>query len=746
MRRFASSMRRLLLPFVLAVLPCVGFSASPPPPTSTYYVDFTTGDDADTGLTEALAWKTIAKVNGSSFSAGDSILFKRGETWREQLTVPSSGSAGLPITFGAYGTGADPIINGADIVTGWTADTGTTNYGDSTQGAGTNWYSADYIYMFKFTPTTTGTATSINVYIGATTNSGTIKGALYNDNTGAPGTFNSSTAQVSATANSWNTLTFASPPTLTASTQYWMAVWYSASMNGTKTGTGSNIGVQKNVAYGTWPDPAGTGWANTAYTDYDTYIINNETVANVWKATVTTEPKVVYFDNERGTNRSSKVALVASKDWYWLSNVLYTYSTTDPDTAFTVIEAGARNNCVVIASKNYITVDGLALTKANSSCFGLSGNSSNIIVQNCTASWAYLNGFYSNAGAGEALSTLTFSANTAHHNGISGIDVGRGSNGTVTIVLINGNVLYRNCIIPGTGGVQEGAGIYLRGLGTTTVTVEFNLSYENGWLDSGTWTGGVTGKGIWVDTCGAGIIVRFFATYSNQRAGTMMSAMNGSQVYYGLSFKNNAQATSRGIWFNTTSASYPNQNNICYNTICWGNSIGLANRGYNASTPGMCLNNTFKNNISVDNTSGEAREFQVDYGGENDGSNGSGNVYTYNCFGVEGSGFIEWGASVTKATYDLWETAYGSSTFSVESDPLLTSPATGDFILQPTSPCINAGTDVGLTRDYVGNPVPWGNIISPIINPIRQIIRQIKLTDDKPDIGAYEYPWSDLSR
>jgi len=87
-----------------------------------YYVDFTTGDDGDTGLSEALAWKTIAKVNGSSFSAGDSILFKKGEVWREMLTMPSSGSAGNVITLGTYGSGAAPIISGSDIVTGWTLE------------------------------------------------------------------------------------------------------------------------------------------------------------------------------------------------------------------------------------------------------------------------------------------------------------------------------------------------------------------------------------------------------------------------------------------------------------------------------------------------------------------------------------------------------------------------------------------------------------------------------------------------
>jgi hypothetical protein len=86
---------------------------------ATYFVDQAGGNDANLGTSPGSAWKTISKVNRSSFSAGDSILFKRGEMCQEQLEVPSSGNAGNPITFGAYGAGAKPIITGKDIISGW---------------------------------------------------------------------------------------------------------------------------------------------------------------------------------------------------------------------------------------------------------------------------------------------------------------------------------------------------------------------------------------------------------------------------------------------------------------------------------------------------------------------------------------------------------------------------------------------------------------------------------------------------
>ncbi len=79
---------------------------------ATYYVNATGGSDTSNGTTEALAWRTLAKVNNTTFSPGDRILLKRGETWTGTLEPHSSGSAGRYITFGAYGSGNRPIVDG----------------------------------------------------------------------------------------------------------------------------------------------------------------------------------------------------------------------------------------------------------------------------------------------------------------------------------------------------------------------------------------------------------------------------------------------------------------------------------------------------------------------------------------------------------------------------------------------------------------------------------------------------------
>jgi len=100
-------------------------AASPPAAPTGYYVSNTGSDSAD-GLNADNAWQTIAKVNAQSFSPNDNIFFNKGDVWREELVIPSSGSAEGYITFSSYGAGANPQILGSTQAITWTA-TGTAN-------------------------------------------------------------------------------------------------------------------------------------------------------------------------------------------------------------------------------------------------------------------------------------------------------------------------------------------------------------------------------------------------------------------------------------------------------------------------------------------------------------------------------------------------------------------------------------------------------------------------------------------
>jgi hypothetical protein len=66
-------------------------------------------------------------------------------------------------------------------------------------------------------------------------------------------------------------------------------------------------------------------------------------------------------------------------------------------------------------------------------------------------------------------------------------------------------------------------------------------------------------------------------------------------------------------------------------------------------------------------------------------------------------------------------------TGSIDADPKLTDPASYDFTLQLTSPCIDAGIDLNYSADYNGEP-----------------IRDVLSVPDKGSAGSYSRTWIDI--
>jgi len=94
----------------------------------------------------------------------------------------------------------------------------------------------------------------------------------------------------------------------------------------------------------------------------------------------------------------------------------------------------------------------------------------------------------------------------------------------------------------------------------------------------------------------------------------------------------------------------------------------------------------FSNNI--------VRLHDADY----DVSDENGFTHTYNSFHLTNS--AGHGSHSNGATED-------------DEDPLHTDPAEDDFTLQASSPCIDAGTDLSYSEDYVGNVVPYPALGDP---------------------------------
>jgi hypothetical protein len=107
-------MKKSLLIISLMVFICFSVDA-------TDYFIASNGNDGNNGTSQSTPWKSIDKLNAyfSNLKPGDRVLFRRGDTFYGGITVNKSGTAGAPITIGAYGSGEKPVITGFTTVNSW---------------------------------------------------------------------------------------------------------------------------------------------------------------------------------------------------------------------------------------------------------------------------------------------------------------------------------------------------------------------------------------------------------------------------------------------------------------------------------------------------------------------------------------------------------------------------------------------------------------------------------------------------
>lgn len=125
---------------------------------TTYYVS-PTGSDSNTGCSTTAPWKSLAKLNATTFSAGNQILFQSGGTWTGQFAPQGSGTSGSPVVVSSYGTGAAPLLAGGGVA----ATVSLTNQHDWT------------IQNLEITNTATGNAKRAG-FLATNTTSGTLHG------------------------------------------------------------------------------------------------------------------------------------------------------------------------------------------------------------------------------------------------------------------------------------------------------------------------------------------------------------------------------------------------------------------------------------------------------------------------------------------------------------------------------------------------------------------------------------------
>ncbi len=348
-----------------------------------------------------------------------------------------------------------------------------------------------------------------------------------------------------------------------------------------------------------------------------------------------------------------------------------------------VLEASQRTNAIYSACSGtvYITLAGLETEEANGdgvvTCGGgvwtLTGGVSN----NNWGSGVHLQG---------SVASSTVTNYTADYNGVDGLELY-----DTPGLVISGVVADYN--------VQQPAALYLAGIkwdpssGSIAPMVEDSTACYNAIAQPGygmpNQASYITGSGIWADTIGKGWIVRNNTTCGNNERGIDIDADNYAVIYGNISYSNLQSGIIAYADGNPSMTGHQ-----IYNNTVLENRTGIIMQGPDAGeTSGGCENNIVQNNIAYDSTS---RDFQANAGCENPGLDGSGNVYTYNAFGVEAANFILWG-NTTYSAYQDWEVGSGNCgtigcTHSMESDPMLTDPSGGVFSLQSGSPAIAAGT------------------------------------------------------
>jgi parallel beta-helix repeat protein len=561
-----------------------------------YYVNSLSGSDSNSGTSESSSWKTLAKVNSFTFKPGDQILFKRGGVWREQLKVPSSGSSSNPIVFGAYGSGNNPVIDGADIISSMTS-------------------------------------------------------------------------------------------------------------------AGSNI------------------WQKTG---------------------VTTQPNLMYLNGTVGSPKTSLGACTSEGDWYYnsVTDILYVYSNTNPSGN---VELGQRKRVIDLGSRHYIIISNLTIqhsNELNNPSFGIDNTSGGI--------------------SATTANSLTIIGCTIQKNGIHGLYIGNSSD-----IIIKNSTFLRNGESHNTG---DNVRIYATTTGTGNIIFADNISSYCGSdgvrILGSTKANHITNIDIYGNTFNNNIATGLYVQKSDSVAiynNTFDS--NGDEIDAGEDYSIGISSVDNLDVYNNTITNHKGNDAIqVYSdaTARWGSSHNVSiYRNYISGVKyGDCIgigihhDQTCQNLkiyyntlISADgygivlyhHDAGTARANSVDVFNNTVYGNIIGGIYLTADFPVvlKNNIFVDNGAitnvNASKSTTGLktsnnlyyqkngYVLRYKGNKYTTatiknfeasaqNTNPMFTNATNGDLSLQAGSPAINAGVNVGLTHDILGNPIVGA-----------------------PDIGAYEY-------
>ncbi len=404
--------------------------------------------------------------------------------------------------------------------------------------------------------------------------------------------------------------------------------------------------------------------------------------SNIWYATCDADPLSVWFVNADGTihwgeAQALKAGLDAEYEWWWddPNNRLYVYAASDPDARYTSIEKSTLTDGINLSGKDYITISYLDI-----SFFGTGTDPAGIFNQSAYAEYPVIE--YCNIhhigrlaadpnpqGNGILLKNTNNALvryNTVYHTGRRGICIF--SDGATHTS--NNNVIEHNTV---RNSAHAGIDIFL---GDDSAQVDgtiirFNTIYLDDNYHEG-FASGFNVHGILLQTGAVtpkltNSLVCYNLIYNLTEAGISPKGCNGVGIYNNTVYGYHADAAwAPGIVLYGDSAAHANNAVTIKNNICSGN-LGGALYVYGTNT------NTVSDNNCWDGGAG---------------------TYVYNV-----------GTSYHSDDQAAYRAATGWDANGLWEDPDFTDAEGRDFSLKSTSPCINAGADVGLAEDIVGNDI-----------------------------------------
>ncbi len=588
------------------------------------------------------------------------------------------------ITFGYYGTGDDPIIDGSVLTSGYSLNQGWSTIWDATAQTGTSTWESSLASSSRNNRIViagayvTANATQIRVKMRQNSANGIVYNNLYiGPQKAASDAFDfdaAPTQLLKGTAGNWtlgvgtgyeytDSLTFS----MATGTSYMVAFHIPSSPARVRLlpGTGTHLYFKNGTTESATADV--TGYTASAELHNIAAIESYTGIENVYQTNLTTEPKYVWFDGVLGTNVATIALVNGARKWHWEGNVLYVYSTSDPATAYTSpgIEASQIGN-LYMTDKSYVILEHLTFRRGgNAATESVAVNlrqSSNITLQDCSIEKPTGIGVNINNVDGTTGDT-TIQRCSFSNTGDGGVSADANSaiqtHGTMAN---NPTILVQNCTFQNIDilGAHHGHGIYHN---SGNLTWRYNHHLGDAMSN------------------GAGAAVRLAGGTNN--------------IYYNLI--TNEGTNGERAWGICGGGG----TNYIYNNTFYGNLEAIYTEGGGTETY------VVKNNIFC-GVSGAFDNF-INFAGAVTSYTGLNNQFYLD------SGTPHWAwNNVDKTSAADWATASGEADY-LTSDPLFVNAAGGDFTLQAGSPCINAGVDVGLTTDILGNPIVGD-----------------------PDIGAYE--------